>query len=1492
MRKHLNLRANIALGLIIAFFANSTGPIPLAHAQEIFLPAPGMMVHLSPEFTPAFLKGIAIHPENAFKFDFIIDKGDQNFTDSQKKEEYTKLIKYFLASLATPDEDQWVNLSPYEKDRIIKDDFAKTEMGRDLLAQDYLLKQITASLIYPQDKLGQKFWNEIFTRAYRKYGTTNIPVNTFNKVWIMPDNADIYEKGNIAYLYKSHLKVMLEEDYLALTKHQGKPAASTLVSNIVREIVLPQIEKEVNEDKNFASLRQVFSAMILAAWYKRVLRESLLAKIYADKSKLKGVDQDPQNNEAIYQQYLKAYKKGVFNYIQEDVDKYTNEMIPRKYFSGGAALLSEDAPLDPTTGLRVFKALREHSATDQNAAMGVVVSIRRNRDEFVAVSLDPNQPNQARGTRIFKVEPFKVITREEMLQAKGPYNDQTLAQTIEILKRSGVIKGQVGKYIGKYFKNGQDIDQLNRDLNTDREIAVKGKVPFWDAISIVLFDQQGDPRNGREISQYVKLIDDALPDAAMAEDTHAQASQPGGKITFKEYVRIREHWTAIKYEQVTGAAGFSDLVQAAIAAKAAYGQLSQEDQWLANHTGLIEVEVPTFDRAKTDTGTSMSKGFIDSSESSDEAMTSQGFVDLRRELTELDAMDISDFLTDERDLLGAQAIDDIDGSLREYGISTVGDFRMWSVPELKQMWVPVTFRARWDEYIDLLEEALAKHGSSLNDSDYSPGFQDTADLPSGAGAAVATSQAKTVEKIGQSPEVSRRLSYFERMEIIDFFRLERHLLGSETEYNILRKTLLIYKIDRVGKLTILTEANLKALKIPGTDLVLGDLNNLEGLKEALAKYGLDLSRDAPILDKLGIPVLDKAVETSPIVFLFGNKLAYTKISNLLLGNGIDTQEKLAGMSEDDLRSLRDHKTRQGLGNPSIRHLKQALARNGLYLRGDGPLPDQVVETTSIVLFLEKERDLIGSWALTRIRNILIRNGIDTVGKLAGMSEIELGNLSDTVTSQKLGKGSVEYLKQALARSGFHLREDGAIPEETPEIVLFLDKARDLFGSKVAYSRIRHMLIGNGIDTVEKLVGMTELELRNLMVPFTDQRLGEVSIGYLKEALAREGLKLKEIDHPVEQFSPNPAGTYDDSVGGALTYIEDLLGRNDHNLLNNVTLRRQKLKILQAIAASPLSEVEPLKKRVRTLAWLKDPDYYSTAFSRLRYDSPSLNRMINDRGGQLLKDWPQEERDIFLNKLDNLLENFGESYHSPADRIEELLELAPFIVMGWDSLTFYKKGNWPHKADEFVSRLIWASEIYRGKDILIFRACLILRFPQYFGQSMTQKPGAVSNDQNKAMVSGGPYRIMAQQFLRSLGGQKFVLSADSQKIATNILKRKLLWWLYQKGIADAQGRSVKIFEFLKISPAKDQGGIGLYRVKVAAARGSFFKFSTTTKWILALTVLVSVAKNSYLVGVKQIDSNGSSNGRLGISPENMRGLQPTFLTVDDSGYLMGKGALTL
>ncbi len=337
--------------LILTLFSFVSGlvlPPQAVQANILSLPAPGSLVTVSEAFTPAILKGLTIHPENPLQFDFIIDKGDEiPDVDTGLKPVSTKLIKYFLASLTTPEEDLWVNLSPYEKDRITADGFGHTEMGRDLLAQDYLLKQLTASIIHPENEKGREFWDRVHKQAYEKYGLTNVPVDAFNKVWITPKESVVVEHEGTAYVAKAELTVQLEEDFhlmdvgvgpRAYPKSLGHPRGGA-PTEIFREIILPEIEKEVNQGKNFAQLRQIYHSMILAAWYKERLKTSLLSKVYADQNKTKGIDvDDPHIKQKIYDKYIEAFKKGVFNYIKEDIDPVTEEIIPRKYFSGGFSL--------------------------------------------------------------------------------------------------------------------------------------------------------------------------------------------------------------------------------------------------------------------------------------------------------------------------------------------------------------------------------------------------------------------------------------------------------------------------------------------------------------------------------------------------------------------------------------------------------------------------------------------------------------------------------------------------------------------------------------------------------------------------------------------------------------------------------------------------------------------------------------------------------------------------------------------------------------------------------------------------------------------------------------------------------------------------------------------------------------------------------------------------------------------------------------------------
>ena len=348
-------RKSISLIVATTFVCSLGVPIPKAQAHSFLgLPEPGTMVSLSPAYEPALIKGLTVHKDDPFLFDFIVDTGNSQLAGDALKNEGDRLIKYFFAALTIPDRDLWVNLSPYEKTRMVPQALGQTAMGRDLLAQDYMLKQLTASLIYPEKALGKDFWDRVYTQAREQFGTTNIPVNTFNKVWIVAEKASVYEHNQTAFIVSGHLKVMLEEDYLATEKHSPSNEGGwvrgarnggpfPIASQIIRSIILPAIEHEVNTGKNFATLRQIFYSQILATWFKRNLKQALLSQVYADHSTVDGVNlQDPSIKEKIYQRYLEAYKKGAFNFIKEDMDPVTQKLSPRKYFSGGydSALLT------------------------------------------------------------------------------------------------------------------------------------------------------------------------------------------------------------------------------------------------------------------------------------------------------------------------------------------------------------------------------------------------------------------------------------------------------------------------------------------------------------------------------------------------------------------------------------------------------------------------------------------------------------------------------------------------------------------------------------------------------------------------------------------------------------------------------------------------------------------------------------------------------------------------------------------------------------------------------------------------------------------------------------------------------------------------------------------------------------------------------------------------------------------------------------------------
>ena len=128
-----------------------------------------------------------------------------------------------------------------------------------------------------------------------------------------PESGEDPEKALTRFLQaaaRRKLKVMLEQDYVSLHASEQLAeedgGAAGIGREVLREVVLPAIEKEVNEGQNFAQLRQINTSLILALWYKQALKQHLLNQVSVTGQRKKCPD------------FLFAHNQSLFNSSRMD----------------------------------------------------------------------------------------------------------------------------------------------------------------------------------------------------------------------------------------------------------------------------------------------------------------------------------------------------------------------------------------------------------------------------------------------------------------------------------------------------------------------------------------------------------------------------------------------------------------------------------------------------------------------------------------------------------------------------------------------------------------------------------------------------------------------------------------------------------------------------------------------------------------------------------------------------------------------------------------------------------------------------------------------------------------------------------------------------------------------------------------------------------------------------------------------------------------------
>lgn len=289
--------------------------------------------------------------------------------------------------------------------------------------------------------------------------TTNIPINTFNKVWIIPEKAEVYEKGNLALITDAGLEVMLEEDYLALKNSPQsivhKPQRRNKVdigeinkigSQRLKETILPVIKDEVNKGENFAKLRQMYYSLILATWFKRRLKDSIY-QYYIDQKKIKGIDlEDPGIKEKIYHLYLESFKKGVYDYIKTEREPYSRKRLKRRYYSGGIVAQISSV-------IKYTSQLNVNGLVTENYYRARIELVPPDKDNHPLITSSPMHSNETEDDAWAKIEAWAEARK---------INDQrfnifkVITDKIDIIKSNQISEG-MKLLIGHIQKNRKSL---------------------------------------------------------------------------------------------------------------------------------------------------------------------------------------------------------------------------------------------------------------------------------------------------------------------------------------------------------------------------------------------------------------------------------------------------------------------------------------------------------------------------------------------------------------------------------------------------------------------------------------------------------------------------------------------------------------------------------------------------------------------------------------------------------------------------------------------------------------------------------------------------------------------------------------------------------------------------------------------------------------------------------------------------------------------------
>ena len=301
----------------------------------------------------------ALKAQKAEKDDEIIDIEDA-----------TELsLNSFFIGLTLPESKFWVNLNPWEPDVIMDEDLRKTDVGRIMLDADLQMKKDFCKYGNPcESEIGEKYWEllnkkteELAEECIKNHpdeieDADNVLFSPVTRHWIVPDKTDVYETDDEVYIVDMTLSIESDSVYEHSTYQivNQNPSLSDECQDDLDEaakeygryameleevMILPVVVREVNHGEYYSDLRQVYTSLALAQWYKdKIWHTSGIFTNLIDSKDLTELESKYiWDAEDIWRDYVKSFEEGEYhcwkNITYEKGDYIITES--RIYSSGG-----------------------------------------------------------------------------------------------------------------------------------------------------------------------------------------------------------------------------------------------------------------------------------------------------------------------------------------------------------------------------------------------------------------------------------------------------------------------------------------------------------------------------------------------------------------------------------------------------------------------------------------------------------------------------------------------------------------------------------------------------------------------------------------------------------------------------------------------------------------------------------------------------------------------------------------------------------------------------------------------------------------------------------------------------------------------------------------------------------------------------------------------------------------------------------------------------